>query len=204
MDMFSKLGPIFKTGFRKTEETDTRQAIRIDERKDTKKKSEFEEKPKTPDEMWEDSTVVSTDNLMAFLKDFLSSLPEEETGNSEISANNVSDFVNIPDSTDGKIADIKPKDKVTEKAVNAYKNAYTHSPEYVGGMDTVNSHPAGNMDENAKKELGLDSSDHRTIHKLISDLKDLSENGVHQLNILKEGTFLESIALAVERAKMEL
>jgi len=69
--MFSNLGPLFKTVFRQAESTDTRQAIRREEKEQGRGNKEAQEDTHISVNLWEDNTSVSVTSLQAFLIDFL-------------------------------------------------------------------------------------------------------------------------------------
>ena len=173
--MFSRLEPLFKNTFRKAESTDTRQAIRREDKKDGRRKNHDKESETADSELWKDSTYVSVEALKAFLSAFLEQQikDERDEAQSQPSSNSQS---RQSATTRGY------------KAAQAYQN-----------MADKAAQPVQEKPESRRTDA-VESEDVRIMNKLIDDLNTLSGKGVTDLNIQKEGTFLESLKSAVQKA----
>jgi len=182
--MFSQLGPLFKTTFRQAENTDTRQGIRRDEKKDGKQKNQRDQKDRPSAHLWEDSTDVSVSALKAFLENFLNAMPDNNESNQEDK---------IEAATNPAPEPLQPKTTIAARAVKAY------------GSMSEKTAPAPSFDKAQTKEVpGVDSEDVRTMYKLIEDLEMLESKGLKTLHIQRADTFLSSLAQAVRHAKSKL
>lgn len=187
--MLSQLGPLFKTLFRQAESTDTWQGIRLDEKKDGRRKQDFEEKADDSD-LWEDSTGVSVDALHAFLVNFLKN-PHVIAASQKQAPSAKTSSPSAPAAETAK----QPVNTATARAVSAYQTMSdkTHPPEFSAPPE----------DKTLTEVDLLQASDVRVIHGLIADLEDLFAKGVTQLTIEKADTFLQSLQNAVEKAKSD-
>lgn len=182
--MFSQLGPLFKTVFRKAEQSDARFEIRREEKEQHRKKEE--ETQETPDDidLWADSTSVSIQALRSFLIDFLKSkgddVPEEQIGLSQNAA--------PPPYTTHAL-----ENPVAQKALKAYATMSSY------GQAPVSSAPQESVSQNLSDLLAVDEL--RTMHVLIAELDILSGKGVQTLIIEKDESFLKALVMAVQKAK---
>lgn len=182
--MFSQLGPLFKTTLRQAESSDSRMAIRRDERQDQEKGQEYEDKLEDENSLWEDTTTVSVEALKAFLVEFLKSKGEEQLA----SADNAK-------SPAAEIYQPKPLEPANPMAARAIKAYASHTlPE--------EPQPLPQPEQNAGNLVDLLRSDElRTIHQLITELEVLSRKGTTFLTIEKADSFLEALVRAVEIEK---
>ncbi len=185
--MFSQLGPLFKTVFRKAEQSDARLEIRREEKEHQRKKGEETEEAPDDIDLWADSTSVSIQALRSFLIDFLKSkgddVPEEQIGVSQ-------NATPIPQN-----AEIL-ENPVVQKAFKAYAtmSSYGHAPVAVSPQNTKDT-PVKNLSD----LLAVDEL--RTMHILITELDILSGKGVQTLIIEKDESFLKALVMAVQKAK---
>lgn len=218
--MLTQLGALFKTTFRHAEETDTRQAIRREDKKHGRKKGEEDESLFT-DELWEDSAGVSVHDLRVFLMSFVAGKTHHVSGGDdaataehELSPEEGIDAaelpqkeqINAPDSSDNdnKDREITPasapaanpaQSAAAAKAASAY-GAYAQ-PENMG-MGAGRSNAAARAD--ADVDL-LGGEDIRLIHMLIKDLETLEQRGIDTLTLVPAGSLLESLRLAIAALK---
>lgn len=182
--LFSQLGPLFKTVFRKAEQSDARFEIRREEKEQHRKKED--ETQETPDDidLWADSTSVSIQALRSFLIDFLKSkgddVPEEQIGLSQ-------NAVPLPYTTHVL------ENPVAQKALKAYATMSSY------GQAPVSSAPQESVSQNLSDLLAVDEL--RTMHVLIAELDILSGKGIQTLIIEKDESFLKALVMAVQKAK---
>jgi len=171
--MFSSLEPLFKKTFRQAESTDTRQAIRRDEKQREERKRKENQKDEQQTDLWTDKTSVSIEALKAFLKEFLKNqiLKEKKEYNS----------VSAP----------KRSKNYGNHATNAYETASKYSE---------NSFKKQNDESTYEGSQNINSEEARSINKLIDNLNTLSEKGLKELEIQKKQTFLDSLEDAVQKA----
>lgn len=188
--MFYTLDKIFSFKPRHAEVTDTRQAIRRQE-KDRQRQGDDDQQKEQELFLSEDNTVVSIDALCAFLETFLKSLPEEENEKTprEQGENLAKSALKVGHDFNKK----RPVPGDVKQAMGAYESAAFSGRE----QKTLQSEDAKIAAEN----LGLQAHEVRIIHKLIEDLKFLSKQNVSELIIERGPSFLESLVAAVEKAK---
>ena len=188
--MFSQLGPLFKTTFRKAESNDTRQKIPHEEHDKGRKKREEEEHKKT-EQRWEDDTSVSIVALRTFLIEFLQTLPGGEESIAVIG--------NPPQGGQDSLSTrppepTRPTSTKNAKAARAYqamaeKSHDTPAPRPdAPDKDSKNRAPTADL---------LKSQELRDIHQLIHDLDNLAEAGHQNLQIKPAESFLDSLKNAV-------
>jgi hypothetical protein len=193
--MFSQLGPLFKTVFRRAESTDARLEIRRDEKREQGKKQEFEEKPPDADDLWQDSTQVSLDALKTFLVSFLKNHGAESPPDKTSQIQSVYEEMNLSPEVRN------PSSTMAARAVKAYGTMQTHG----GGV--FHSPQPDPQKETTKESVSLvdllKSDEVRTMHRLIEEINGLSARGTTHLTIEKADTFLEALVLAVINAKAD-
>lgn len=186
--MFSQLGPLFKTTFRKAETNDTRLAIPHDEREKGRRKKEEEDKQASKQGPWEDEATVTVTALRAFLVNFLKTIPDAEDGTSPESRETEESLsVRPPEKS-------RPTNTQNAKAVRAYQSMAekTHTPAPPPQKDNEKVEPTADL---------LQSQELRDIHQLISDLEELENRGLQVLKIEKAATFIDGMKNAVQLAK---
>lgn len=187
--MFSQLGPLFKSQFRKTESNDTRQNIPHKEQDIVHNNRDNKEQKSTSDEAWTDDTSVSVNALRAFLIDFLKTLPG---GNDNQFLNQIEPAEN-PNSRPKEKA--RPTNTRNAKAVRAYQTMAAHAAQL---EPPINHHENSSNEPTADK---LQSKEIRDIYSLIQDLDILAARGITNLNFLLADSFVESLKQAVELEK---
>lgn len=194
--MLSQLGPLFKATFRHAEESDTRQSIRPEDKKDGRKKKD-EDRDDDSTDMWEDSTGVSVDALRTFLINFLNGTTIQ-TGLAG-GQNPTSSTASTPGTAaPAPPPRARPMNEASARAAGAYQSM----------ADKMEPHhytppPITDAPENAAKTDAdlLHAGDIRLIHQLIADLDELDARGVMELTIEAADSFLESLKNAVMDAK---
>ncbi len=185
--MFSQLGPLFKTTFRKAESNDTRQKIPHEEHDRHQKKQNEDQAKNDRQEVWEDHTDVSIGALRAFLINFLKELPEAQA-------------IGIPAALPQK-HNVRPPQKSrptstkNAKAIRAYQAqaAYMVAPP-------AEKQQTGNTENPPKTSRpAIANKEMRDIYQLIDNLEILSNRGVQILTIEKSGDFLTSLRHSVAR-----
>ncbi|MBN8520506.1 MAG: hypothetical protein J0L77_01225 [Alphaproteobacteria bacterium] len=190
--MFSSLGPLFKTIFRQAEAADTRLGIRREEKRDGRKRPDFD--PSDDDNsLWEDSTDVSIPALRLFLQNFV-------TGQDGSAQTSPSASISTPQAEikTSMIPESPPPaivPGVTAKAISAYQTMGQRSPSYVPPAPIL---PAAQVTSDVDM---LSASDIRIIYQLLEDLEKLSAQGYETLSIGRANSFLESLANAVALLK---
>ncbi|NCO03775.1 MAG: hypothetical protein GW903_06255 [Alphaproteobacteria bacterium] len=180
--MFSNLGPLFKTVFRQAESTDTRQAIRREEKEQGRGNKEAQEDTHISVNLWEDNTSVSVTSLQAFLIDFL----KDKTFSDKADISNQM----APFQTQQQ----KPQNTFVARATNAYQTM---------AEQTQKPPRAPQIEEISTADL-VESEEVRKIYTLIEDLELLSRKGIDSLYIEKAESFVESLRQAVRVAKSKL
>lgn len=172
---------------RHAESSDARLHIR---RQDPEQQGRKGKKGDEEEELFDDQdrASVSTEDLQAFLENFLKSLQDD--AQKEQKGENVDV---LPENT-------APKPAMSMQAAHAHNayaaasRAHTHSHDHSNDLSGVDAQQAANS-------LGLSGAEVRTIHALIDDLKDLRERGYDSLLIERSETFLQSLVHAVEKVK---
>lgn len=182
--MFSQLGPLFRTTFRKAESNDTRQNIPHEERDQVRGKQNEDERPVSTAELWEDNTDVSIEALRAFLINFLKELPEAQE-------------IGLPDQQPQKNNNVRPKEPTrptntqSAKAVRAYQAQAAYTPSSSG--------KEAQAENSIKQRPTIKNKEMRDIYQLIDNLEILSNRGVQMLTIEKSGDFLTSLHHSVAK-----
>ncbi len=191
--MFSSLGPLFKTIFRQAEAADTRLGIRRDEKRDGRKRPDFD---LTDDDhsLWEDSTDVSIPALRLFLQNFV-------TGQDGSTQTSPSAPASTPQAEIKTSTPASPPPAImpgaTAKAISAYQTMGQRSAGYASPAPTF---PTVQVTSDVDM---LSASDIRIIYQLLDDLEKLSARGYETLSIGRANSFLESLANAVAVLKNE-
>ena len=194
--MFSQLGPLFKTTFRQAESNDTRQKIPHEERDPPQRDKDDKEEKIDDDALWQDNTTVSIAALRNFLINFLNTMPE-----AQIIDQSIDPDLETPDIDETHVLQgNRPKERErptnthNAKAVRAYQaianktqEGRANGPQTQAGQ-TYRRPPSADQIEN--KEL-------RDIYQLIDNLEILSNRGVQEITIQKNGTFVESLQSSV-------
>ena len=195
--MFSRLDPYFKTQMRQTENTDTRQAIRREEKQDSKKKDSHKSQ-NTDNSLWEDSSGVSVEALEAFLSQFLEeSYTEESSGflteQKQKTRTEEDSRINMPSENSEEPA--MPQNTHTARALQAYQTmSYRAHPEEL----LLNAEQ--NRASLTTPQNGLSTQEVRMIHALIDNLKTLAEHNIHSVTIEQADSFLQGIEKGIKIA----
>ncbi len=194
--MLYKISPFFQSLFRRTETLDTRQAIRREETTAERRKKDDEEKRKPLAGSVTDETEVSVDSILSFLNDMLkenTAAAQEQSFSSMADNITASETPNAPSQPTGD--DTQPR-TAPSKAANAYQATATkiEAPNYYDGESVKPGDGA--------HALTLDSKNRKTLERFVTDLKELSDNGVTTLNISRAGTFFESLREAIDYQKI--
>jgi hypothetical protein len=168
--MFSRLETIFRSEFRQTEKTDTRQQI-TRQNKDFQRKKHKEKKKDDALLSSEDDTAVSIRALSIFLKGLL---PGEED---DIKNNKENDPAN-------KVQN-KAKNPNTVKAINAYERS---------SADKASSY---NALEKTANNYNLSAEEENKIKKILDNLELLKDKNLEYLTLKPAPTFLESLDKAI-------
>ncbi len=198
--MFSTLNNVFGVQKpRHAENADTRQEInRQDPDEQKRKDNEQDEEVALFSE--DDNAAVSIDALHAFLESFLKSLPPEK-GAQQFDPKTTDDQKSASALAVGRDFNQKrPMSGDVAQAMGAYKHAAKGSSGNTENIKRVSVSEAKQAGEN----LGLQSSEVRDIHKLLEDLKILSDRNIETLVIERSDTFLNGLINAVEKSKLEL
>jgi len=182
--MFSNLGPLFKTVFREAEPTDTRQAIRREEKEQGRKKQDDEADNRISIDLWEDSASVSVTSLQAFLVDFIN---DKKTNDKKVISKTESNHVQNDKA--------KPQNTFVAKATNAYQTMADKTAP-------AKEEPA--QIQNISEADLIESEEMRKIYKLIEDLEELSAKGIESLYIEQAESFVDSLINAVRLQKSKL
>ncbi len=182
--MFSQLGPLFKTTFRRTEENSTRLNIPHEEQEKRKKKQEEEQNKDKNLDAWDDDTTVSVTALRQFLINFLKTIPGGE------------DTADLQGAETQKQLSVRPREHRrptntrNAKAVRAYQAMAAKGQQK----------PPPSAQNLSKEEIveRLPSDELRDIHRLINDLDSIKNNGVEELRIMPADSFVESLKNAVK------
>jgi hypothetical protein len=192
--MFSNLGPLFKTVFRQAEETDTRQAIQREDKKQNRKRKENEEGHRISIDLWEDKSSVSVEALQSFLITFIKGETFEVSTNNKNDQENNSNPHNAASKERPQIKN-EAQTTVQKRAISAYQsmNEKVTAPTNLPKPQT----PIADADL-------IESKEAREIYKLIEDLDFLKERGVIEIFIEPADNFVESLRQAVYIEKLKL
>lgn len=183
--MVTRLEPSIQSPLRQAESADTRLSIRRDEKRDGGSRHDDTPPEEQEGSLWQDTTRVSTQALKAFLTGFL----KEQMGMAADPAGHrgapASQTPPLPETTPASTAENK-------KAASAYQTiaARTAAPPESPAQDS----PTFN------NPSGIENEELRLIMTLIEDIETLIRSGVEEIVIEREGTFLQSIASAVNSA----
>lgn len=188
--MFSQLGPLFKTTFRKTENNDTRLAVPHEERDQRRRKEEENNQDDANVDPWQDNTTVTVPALRTFLVEFLKTLPG---GDDVVKATHRQEIEK--DTYERPREKSRPQNTQNAKAVRAYQSMASHSSSVKSeGSDAEqNKRVAPTADLLQSKEL-------RDIYGLIEALDSLEGRNVQTLDIKKADSFIEALKEAVQQA----
>jgi hypothetical protein len=173
--MFSRLETIFRTEFRHTEKTDTRQEIK---RNHNQRRDKKENKKNKDSEIFSDDdfTTVSIKALIIFLKNLIKNEIENENNqNPEKSKNN------IDTPKENKRAG-NPK---TAMAINAYEKSSNNERQSI------------QISEDSNNAVKLTKEEIIKIKKILEKLDTLSKQNYERLNLKPAPTFLESLDQAM-------
>ncbi len=183
--MLYQLGPLFKTQFREAESNDTRQYIPHEERDNPERNKDNTSQDPDANKPWTDNASVGIKALRAFLIDFLKTLPGDD--NDEF----------LKDHAIQKSAHARPKENKrpsntqNARAVRAYQTMASH------GTPVESKKEEETLKKDKPKTKIPESKELRDIYTLIIDLENLENNGITVLNIMKAGSFVESLKQAV-------
>ena len=170
--MDSKLDPVYRALFRHAEHSGDRQDVKREEATGGDGRRKDDREPSERPDPWQDDAAVSVIALRAFLINLLGGEPAPVT---------------VPPP-----ATARPTDPATARAAGAYRTTAAHqAPPAIAPAAPVTS---------ATPAPGLTSDDIRTIRTLIATLDRLSSRQIDMLRIEKNGTFLQSLAAAADRA----
>ncbi len=171
---------------RQAESTDTRQAIREHERDQPDR--EQREQRQNNDSVFDqnDEAVVSVDALRVFLENFIRTADGDMTEKTENTRENV-DIAQIDENPAPPV-----QTPYAAHAARAYQSA-----AHAGKPDLSGAH----FDQNQARNLGLQGENMRMVLVLIEDLKALTQRGIHHLKVERADDFLQSLLMAVEKAK---
>ncbi len=176
--MFSQLGSIYKTIFRKTENVDTRLEIHREEKDRGKKRDSDENKNDSNSDFWEDSTIISIDAIREFLKNYLD--PD------------VRQNQNLTSQTFKSPALLNQTNKI---AMSAYARTLS--------LDHAEEENKNSNEILPTKDMSL-SDEEDKVFELLNDLILLEQNNIHFLTLEKSNDFLDSIFLSVDTLKSNL
>lgn len=191
--MFSNLGPLFKSTFRKAEQTDTRQAIQREDKKQNRKRKEKEEDHRISIDLWEDKSSVSVEALQSFLITFIKGetyIPSSRSDN-ESSTTEDKDTPAITKPPDRK----KPQTTKQHRAISAYESM----------NDRIDPSPILPKEQTHIADADLiESKEARAIYKLIEDLDLLQEHGIMEIFIDPSDNFVDSLRGAVAHEMLKI
>ncbi len=186
--MFSQLGPLFKTTFRKTETNDARLAIPHEERDQYRRRQE-EDREEVDTDPWKDNMSVTVSALRTFLVNFLQTIPG---GQDVVKATTQNEEV----TQYGRPRERKrPNNTRRAKAVRAYQSTATHVQRT--GSDEAYRETKKNVKPTADL---LQSQELRDIYEMIEALDDLENKNIQMLEINKADSFLEALRAAINQA----
>lgn len=168
--MDSKLDPVYRALFRHAEHSGDRQDVKREEATGGDGRRKDNREPSERPDPWQDDAAVSVTALRAFLINLLGG----ETA---------------PAVTPPQTAP-RPSDPATARAAGAYRTTAAHQALPPAAAPVTATTPAP----------GLTPDDIRTIRTLIATLDRLSSRRIDMLRIEKNGTFLQSLAAAADRA----
>ena len=182
--MFSALGNIILGKPRQAENADTRQDIRRHDPEQEQRRKKEGSAQDSPFADMQDDATVSIEALRLFLENFLKGLQNENA------TENTGAQYAMPSA-----ALAAPIPVQNAQAINAYQS---------GALTAAKPAPtpAAAPIENAEPAASLSSDEIRTIYKLMDDLQDLSERGIHYLHIERSDTFLHSLESAVAKIRL--
>lgn len=195
--MFSQLGPLFKTTFRQAESNDTRQKIPHEERDPPQRDKDDKEEKIDDDVLWQDSTTVSIAALRNFLINFLNTMPEAQIIDQSMDPNfETSDIdeVHVPQVNRPKERE-RPTNTHNAKAVRAYQAIANKTQEGRANTPQTQSGPTYRKPPSADQ---IENKELRDIYQLIDNLEILSNKGVQDITIQKNGSFVESLQSSVK------
>lgn len=190
--MLSNLGPLFKTVFRQAEETDTRQAIQREDKKQNRKRKENEEDHRISVDLWEDKSSVSVEALQSFLITFIKGETFETSGKEP-----VSEKESLP--KDNNVSRPAQKHNAKNTAQHRAISAYQSMNEKVTPSTNTQKPQTPVSDADL-----IESKEAREIYKLIEDLDILKEHGIIEIFIKPADNFVESLRNAVYLEKLKL
>lgn len=168
--MDSKLDPVYRALFRHAEHSGDRQDVRREDATGDNSRRRNDRPPPERPAIWQDDTIVSVGALRAILFNLLGADAAPSAA---------------PPVTTG------PADGAAARAAGAYRTTAAH---------TAAPPPQSPAPATTGPAPGLSADDVRIIRQLIVDLDRLSARRVDILRIEKNGTFLQSLAAAAEKA----
>jgi hypothetical protein len=189
--MFSDL--VFTPVPRQTEEIDARMAIRRQEPDYERPKRGRKESARDEHSGSYDMATVSVEALQAFLENFV----EAQEKKAAIAEEAPLIHAPLPPSEQAmqpQESSAKPHDTAAAKAAGLYRSSARRVPSAAAseGLPIRNTQ---------SPHMDIGPEDIRTIHSLLTDLKDLSARGVQFLTIMQEESFLQSLTGAVDRIR---
>lgn len=192
--MLSRIDPLFKSLFRRAEQTDTRQAIRREETTAHRRKKEDEEKRQAMADAVTDESEVSIKSLISFLYDLLR---QDTQSAQEQSFSSMAENMTEPEmETDAPHSEWENSPSTpASQAASAYQTTATkiEAPNYSEGNSI--------SPEDSAHIVALDSKDRKTLEGFVTELSQLDAQGVETLNISRAGTFFESLREAIDTQK---
>ena len=171
------------------ESADTREEIRRHDPDQQRKKGEHKKEEEPDPFSNNENAFVTIESLAAFLENFLRNLMQENAATTEKQSPSAP-----PPLSPAMTAPGQPQTQQNRRAQHA-ASAYQTTARAIDKKEV-------SFDENIADipETGLKAREIRAIHRLLNDLKTLSERNIDSLEIERSDSFLHSLTIAAEKA----
>jgi hypothetical protein len=202
--MYTYLDTIFTSRMRHAEQTDTRMAIRREEKQDARKRKDDGRERSGDNSLWEDSTDVSVTGLKAFLENILADNAAHRTGE---------DASDAPEHDDDTGKGGEPEgERDSEKETHTTHDDRRAARAQAAYQSTAKAVHDSNYEAPAAPEAGdrgdqaytLDDEGRRAITDVIRKLDRLAAHNVETIHVeMGSRNFLQNLITAVDARMRE-
>lgn len=201
--MLWNIQPFVKTLFRRSEKTDTRQAIRREENVPQRRREETDDNHATRKRLVDDQADVSIEALISFLSDMVeSNAPDSQ----EKSFSSMAEDMTLPHE-DEVLEDSKDEGAPQQQGrVAQAASAYERTATDIEARSYAEKEDRPAQPADSAHVVDLEKGDRLFLTQKLAELRELSHHGVETMNISRGGTFYDALdeAIAFQKDKLGL
>lgn len=195
--MLWNIQPFVKTLFRRSEKTDTRQAIRREENVPQRRRGETDDNRRPRERLVDDQADVSVEALISFLSDMVeSNAPDSQ----EKSFSSMAEDMTSPyedDMFEEGAKDNAPKGVEQQGRVAQAASAYERTATDIEARSYAEQEDRPAQPADSAHVVDLKKGDRLFLTQKLAELRELSNRGVETMNISRGGTFYDALDAAI-------